>query len=284
MAGVAVVTDSTCDLPHSLVEEIGLRVVPLSVAFGDEVLVAGVTLQTEEFYRRLTESSVMPTTSQPAPVWFDEAFADCVDEGYEAVVALHCSAALSGTVAVARERARHTPLMVEVVDSRLIGGSLGLAALAAHRAAVSGGSVEDVVAAAEGVRAGVTSLVVVDTLEYLRRGGRLSGHQAVLGTALRVKPVLHLTEDGRVEVIQRARTWRKARERLVELAVSSADGGEADVIVVHSLAPGRAAEVRDELRTRLHVRELLEGEIGPVVGSHTGPGAVGVAVARVDRA
>lgn len=281
MRRIAVVTDSTCDLPEQLVDSLGLRVVPLTVAFGNEDFVAGVTLGTAEFFDKLRASGPPPTTSQPTRVWFDEAYADCADDGFDGVVSLHCSAALSGTAAVAREAASTAPLPVEVVDSRLVGGALGLAVLAAHRAAEAGGRGDEVVAAAEQVRAATTSLIVVDTLEFLRRGGRLTGAQALVGTALRVKPVLHLTDDGRIELRERTRTWSRALDRLAALVVDAAQQGLVDVAVVHAVAPERAEQLWDLISPLLRVRHRLDGEIGPVVGAHVGPGAVGVAVARV---
>lgn len=281
MGRVAVVTDSTCDLPYELVESLGLRVVPLTVAFGDDDYIAGVTLRTDEFFEMLLASDTPPTTSQPTQAWFDEAYADCADEGVDAVVSLHCSAALSGTAAVARQAAARAVIPVEVVDSGLVGGALGLAAVAAHRAAQAGGGVDDVVAAAAAVRGAATSLIVVDTLEYLRRGGRLSGAQAVVGTALRVKPVLHITEDGRIELRERTRTWSRALERLTELATRAAAGDRVDIAIVHAVASQRAQQLWERLDPRLDVRYRLDGEIGPVVGAHVGPGAVGVAVVRV---
>lgn len=281
MSRVAVVTDSTCDLPRDLVERLGLRVVPLSVTFGDESFVAGVTLETEEFYARLASAPVPPTTSQPGPAWFDEAYADCLDDGCDRVVSLHCSAALSGTVAAARARAASAPIPVDVVDTRLVGGSLGLVALAAHKVAVAGGSAAEVLAEAERVRRGVCSLIVVDTLDHLRRGGRLSGPQAALGAALRVKPLLRVTEEGGVEVAERIRTWSRALDRVVELAEEAAHGREVDLVVVHGLAPERAADLRSRLVQRLQVRDELEALIGPVVGAHVGPGAVGAAVVPI---
>ncbi len=281
MGGTAVVTDSTCDLPHELVESLGLRVVPLSVSFGTDSFIAGVTLDTPRFYERLTSTERMPTTSQPAPAWFEEAYADAADDGYDAVVSLHCSAALSGTVGLARDRAARAPLPVEVVDSRAVGGALGLAALAAHRCAADGGSVEQVVAAAERVRATGTSLIVVDTLEYLRRGGRVTGAQAAIGGALRVKPLLELTDAGTVEVRERARTWARATSRAGEIVADAAGGAAVDAIVVHALAPERAAQLWAELDARVEVRERLEAPIGPIVGTHVGPGAAGLAVVPV---
>jgi DegV family protein with EDD domain len=284
MGGVAVVTDSTCDLPRELVESLGLRVVPLSVTFDRDSHIAGVTLEHEAFYDRLAESRRLPTTSQPAPAWFEEAYADCVDEGYDAVVSIHCSAALSGTVSLARDRAAHADIPVEVVDARLVGGALGLAALAAHRVAERGGSVAEVVAASQAVTARSTSLIVVDTLENLRRGGRLTGAQAAVGTALRVKPVLQLTEEGRVEVRERVRTWTRALDRVAQLVAEAADGRVVDAVVVHAVAPERAAQLWQRLGSRVTVREGLEALIGPIVGTHVGPGAVGVAVVPVDDA
>jgi DegV family protein with EDD domain len=278
VGGVAVVTDHTCDLPRDLVESIGLRVVPLSVTFGDRSYTTGMDLQAERFYQLLAASTRQPTTSQPAPVWFDEAYADCIDDGYDAIVSVHCSSALSGTVSLARDRAKRAGIPVEVIDSKLVGGSLGLAALAAHRVASDGGTVQEVVAAAERVRATSRSLVLVDTLEHLKRGGRLTGAQAAVGTALKVKPLLHLTPDGRVEVLERTRTWSRALARVTALAAEAAAGREVDVVVVHAVASERAAELWRALEQRISIAERHEALIGPIVGTHVGPGAVGVAI------
>lgn len=277
MGGVAVVTDSTADLPHELVEELGIRVVPLSVAFGTESLISGITIGRAEFYERLSRERELPTTSQPAPAWFEEAYADCVDEGLDAVVSVHCSGELSGTVASAREQGLRADLPVEVIDSRLVGGSLGLAVLAGHRAAQEGGDLAQVRAAVQRVCETVTSLLVVDTLDYLKRGGRLTGAQALVGRALQVKPLLHVT-DGRVEVRDRARTWSRALDRLGAVAEEAAAGRPVDVVVAHAAAPARAAQVWEQLGRRVDVAERLETMIGPVVGTHVGPGAVGLAL------
>lgn len=276
VAPVAVVTDSTADLPREIVESLGLRVVPLSVTFGDVTYISGVTLQTEAFYARLAAAPRMPTTSQPSPAWFDEAYADCADDGHGAIVSIHCSAALSGTVTLARDRAKAAALDVEVVDTGLVGGSLGLAALAAHRVAHAGGSVRQVVAAAHTVRERSIGLLVVDTLDHLRRGGRLTGAQALVGTALKVKPILHLT-DGRVEIREKTRTWTRALDRCVELVADVAGDGAVDVVVVHALAPDRADQLWERLEARVGLGERLQALIGPIVGTHVGPGAIGVA-------
>jgi DegV family protein with EDD domain len=276
MGGVAVVTDSTCDLPRDLVEQLGIRVVPLSVTFGDETLISGISIGHEEFYARLRRTDRLPTTSQPAPAWFEEAYGDCIDDGLDAVVSLHVSSALSGTVELARHRAGKVDIPVEVVDSRMVGGSLGLAVLAAHRVAEAGGTVEEVVAAAERVRDRSQSLLVVDTLDFLRRGGRLTGAQALVGNVLRVKPLLHLTE-GRVEVRERTRTWTRAMDRIVDIVEELAADGPVDVILAHAVAAERAAELWSRLEDRVQMAERLETLIGPIVGTHVGPGAIGLA-------
>ncbi|MFA9446559.1 DegV family protein [Egicoccus sp. AB-alg6-2] len=270
-------TDSTCDLPLELVERLGIRVVPLSVTFGDETLISGVTISHEEFYERLAAEARLPTTSQPAPAWFEEAYGDCLDDDHDAVVSVHVSAALSGTVALARHRGASAGLPVEVLDSRLVGGALGLAALRAHRVATAGGGVTEVVAAAETVRDGALSLLVVDDLAHLKRGGRLTGAQAAVGNVLRVKPVLEVNE-GRVEVRERTRTWQRALDRVADLVVDHAGGRVVDAVVAHAVAPQRAAELWERLDGRLEVAERLETLMGPIVGTHVGPGAVGIAV------
>lgn len=282
MGGVAVVTDSTADLPHDLVEELGIRVVPLSVSFGTESLISGITIGREEFYRRLAQERELPTTSQPAPAWFEEAYADCVDDGLDAVVSVHCSGELSGTVASARAIGLAADLPVEVIDSGLVGGGLGLAVLAGHRVAQAGGNLAEVRDAVQRVCASATSLLVVDTLDYLKRGGRLTGAQALVGRALQVKPLLHV-RDGRVEVRERARTWSRALDRLGAVAAEAAAGSPVEVVVAHAAAPERAAQVWERLEGHVDIAERLETIIGPVVGTHVGPGAVGLALVPVPR-
>ena len=285
MARVAVVTDATCDLPATIVAATGLQVVPLTVTFGEDSLLAGSELTPAAFYARLAGEEVLPTTSQPSPTWFDEAYAACAADGATQVVSIHCSAALSGTVALARDRAAHAAVDVgvdvEVVDSRLVGGALGAAVLAAHRVAAAGGGVGEVVAAARGVMDRSQSLIVVDTLEHLRRGGRLTGAQAAIGTALKVKPILHLTPQGRVEVRERARTWARALERVGALAAATASSRPVDVVVAHAVAPLRVEQLWATVAQHLDVREQWETVIGPVVGAHVGPGAVGLVVVPV---
>lgn len=279
MGRIGVVTDSTADLPAGLADELGLGVVPLVVTFGAESFVSRVTITERTFYDRLAASDELPTTSQPAPPWFEEAYAAAAADSLDAVVSIHLSAALSGTAAVARRVAATAPLPVTVVDSRQVSGGLALIALAAQRRAAAGGSLEEVVAAAEAVRARVRTLVVVDTLEYLAKGGRLSSTRALVGGVLRMKPLLEVA-DGEVVLREKARTWSRALDRLADVVVDHAGGAPADLVVAHAFAPDRAAALHDRLADRLDVRESIDTIVGPVVGTHTGPGAVGIAVAR----
>ena len=276
MSRVAVVTDSTADLPADLAEVLGLRIVPLSVSFGDETFISRITISDRDFYGRLASADELPTTSQPAPAWFEEAYGDAVDDEATAIVSLHVSGALSGTCDLARAIGGDAPVPVEVVDSRQVSGGLALQVLAAHRVALEGGDVPDVVAAAAAVQEATCSFLVVDTLDHLRKGGRLSPAQATVGNVLRVKPVLGVV-DGAVELLERTRTWGRALDRMVELVAASVGPEPAHVVVAHALAPDRAAELRGRLEARLEVAERLDVVMGPVVGTHVGPGAVAVA-------
>jgi DegV family protein with EDD domain len=277
MSRIAVVTDSTADLPTG---DDGPAVVGLSVSFGDQTFVTGESIDAEDFYERLASSDELPVTSQPTPEAFDRTYATLAETGVTGIVSVHCSSALSSTVDAARLAARRAPVQVRVIDSRLVGGLLGLAVRRAMHAAVDGDP-DAVAAAVERVRTRGVGLLVVDTLEYLRRGGRLSGPQAALGTALRVKPLLHVV-DGRVEVRERARTRARALERAIGIVTDLAADGEVDVMVVHAAAPERADDVAARLEDRVRVRDSLRAVIGPIVGAHVGPGAVGIAAVPVD--
>lgn len=282
MATVAVVTDSTADLPADLAEERNIRVVPMSVTFGRDTYISRITISDEDFFDRLATSSVLPTTSQPAPRWFEEAYLDARDDGCAGVVSIHLSGKLSGTVEQARRLAREAPLPVEVVETGHVAGGLALAVLAADRAARAGGSVPDVVRAAQATADAARSWILVDTLDYLRRGGRLTGAKALVGTMLRVKPILSV-DDGVVEVVERARTTTRGVASMAARAARHLDGRPAHAIVSHAVAPERAELVWQALENAgIEVAARLETRVGPVLGTHAGPGTVSVAVAPAD--
>lgn len=280
---VAVVTDSTAYLPAELAERHRITVVPLQVVLGRRSLAEGTEVTSAQVAEAL-RSDVPVTTSRPAPQVFVETYRRLRAEGAAAVVSIHLSGDMSGTVDAARIAAKEVAeegLRVEVVDSRSLGMGLGYAAVTAAEAAAAGEAPDEVSrrGALRAFDAGV--FLFVDTLEYLRRGGRIGAARAWLGSALAVKPVLHLV-DGRLEPLERVRTTERAAARLVEVAVAEAGEKAVDLTVHHLAAAERAERVADQLRERLPAaREITVAEIGAVVGAHVGPGAVGVIVSPV---
>ena len=282
-ADVAVVTDSTAYLPATMAAEAGIRVVPLQVVVGGRSLAEGVEVTSAEVAQALREWQPV-TTSRPSPQTFVETYRELADGGAAGIVSVHLSGDLSGTADAARTAARTVAadgVTVVVVDSRLLAMGLGFAALTAARAAADGADVAEV--ARRTTRAALSTGVwlYVDTLEYLRRGGRIGAAAAWLGSALAVKPLLHLV-DGRLEPLERVRTASRALARLEEITVAEAGSGAVDVAVQHLAAPDRAADLAERLRARIPgVRHFVVDEVGAVVGAHVGPGMLGVVVAPV---
>jgi DegV family protein with EDD domain len=221
------------------------------------------------------------STSRPTPAEFAAVYRDALDRGASAVVSLHLSRELSGTWDSARLAAAEVDSgLIRVVDSRSAAMGLGFAVLAAAQAAAAGGTSEQVYAAAVSTAERTTTLFYVDTLEHLRRGGRIGAAQALLGTALSVKPILHVRE-GRIVPLEKVRTVSKGIARLEALAVAAAGAGPADVAVHHLAAAERAALLAQRLRARLpEARQFYASEVGAVVGAHVGPGVLGVVVVR----
>jgi DegV family protein with EDD domain len=274
---VAIVTDSTAYLPDEAVARFGIDVVPLSVVMGDQVLCEGLEASPADVAHAL-QRRVRVTTSRPNPEAFAAAYRAAAERGAEAVVSLHLSAELSGTYEAAVLAAEDAPLPVRVVDTQMVAMALGYCVLTAAETARAGGTADEVVAAAE-KRAGATSgFFYVDTLEYLRRGGRIGAAQALLGSALAVKPLLHL-EDGRIQPLEKVRTSSRAIARLEEIAIQQAGAADVDVAVHHLAAPERAQALAERLRERIPgLRELTVGEVGAVIGAHVGPGLLAVVV------
>ena len=281
MTRVAVVTDSTADLPADLVAAHGVRIVPLRIAIGAHTAVDGVDIGPDEVVEALRAKRTV-STSRPSPGDFVDAYGEALDAGADRVVSVHLSAELSGTWDSARLAAQEFGYgVVRVVDSRSTSMALGFAVMAAARAAAGGASAGDVQDAAVAAADRTSCLFYVDTLEYLRRGGRIGAAAAMLGTALSVKPLLHV-RDGRIVPLEKVRTSSRALARLVALTVQAAGPDPVDIGVQHLAAKDRADVVAERLREQLpSVRQLITAEVGATVGAHTGPGVVGVAVARL---
>jgi fatty acid kinase fatty acid binding subunit len=278
---VTVVTDSTSYLPRELVEQHGIEVVPLQVVIGGQAHDEGGETSSETVTEAL-RSWTPVTTSRPGPAAFAEAYDRAAERGAAGVVSIHLSSQMSGTVDSAQLAAKEAPLRVEVVDSRSLGMGLGFAVLAGARLAAEGGSVDDVAQLARERAESSAAVFYVDTLEHLRRGGRIGPAAALLGSAFAVKPLLHLV-DGHIEPLEKVRTSAKAIARLEELAVERAvriGAGPVDVAVHHLANPERAAVLAERLRTRLpQLGDLYVSEVGAVVGAHVGPGMLAVVVA-----
>ena len=279
---VALVTDSTAMLPSETARARGVTVVPLQVVVGatsyDEGLDAEATPETiAAALREWTPVS----TSRPTPAHFLEAYRAAQDSGAEEIVSIHLSADMSGTFESAQLAAKELAVPVHVVDTRQLGMATGLAVLAAADVVDAGGSGEAAARAALERALRTTSLFYVDTLEYLRRGGRIGAAAALLGSALAVKPLLQIV-DGRIATREKVRTAARALSRLEELAVSAAGSDQVDVAVAHLANPDRAAALAANLSRRLEEnlgeRELSLGEVGAVIGAHVGPGMVAVVV------
>jgi len=277
---VAIVTDSTASLPDELVASHGIGVVPLHVVLGGHQFSEGVDISTAELaaaLRRLTPVS----TSRPSPQAFLEAYEAAAARGAEAVVSVHISSDMSGTVGSAALAASQSPIPVEVVDSRSVGMAMGYAVLSAALAAQQGLDAKVVAAIASSRARAATVIFYVDTLEHLRRGGRIGAASALLGSALAIKPLLGLS-DGSISPIEKVRTAGRALSRLEELALQAVDAaGRSDVdIAVHHLdSQARAGDLVERLRARVPSwTPVTLFELGAVVGAHVGPGTIAVAV------
>jgi DegV family protein with EDD domain len=277
---VAVVTDSTAYLPQELIDGYGIHVVPLYVVLAGRSGREGMDITPDDVARALSVRGQTVSTSRPTPGDFVAAYRRALADGADQLVSVHLSAELSGTSDAARLAASQVgEHIVSVIDSRSAAMGAGFAVLAAARSAASGADAPEVVRAARETAAATRTLFVVDTLEHLRRGGRIGSATAVLGSALAVKPVLHV-HDGRVVPLEKVRTSTRAMNRLVQRAVEAAGEGPVSIAVHHLAAAERAERLAAELRDRLpQLRELHLSELGAAIGAHVGPGAVGVVVA-----
>lgn len=275
---VAVVTDSTAYLPPGLAERHDIRVVPIHVVVDGVASLDGVDLGATDLVAALGRRATVRTAG-PTPGELAAAYSEVLDGGADAVVSVHLSRALSGTWEAARLAAEQVDAeRIRVVDSRSAGMGLGFAALAAACAATEGADAAAVYKAAEEVAERTRTFFSVDTLEHLRRGGRVSSATALLGTALAVKPLLHVA-DGRIVLLEKVRTATRARARLVELVAEAAGPEPVDIAVHHLGAADRAAELVDRLRDRLPaLGECVVSEVGAAIGAHCGPGTLGAVV------
>lgn len=278
---VQVVTDSVAWLPSSLASDLGIRVVPLHVSFGAEQFTETVDITNHVFYQRLQESRELPKTSQPSAGEFLEAYRQAAAAGAQSIVSIHVSSKLSGTfrsaeMAAAAFAEERPDVPIECIDTLQAATAEGIVAVRAAEAAARGATLEEVVAETRALLPKQRVLVVVETLEYLQKGGRIGRAQALLGGLLRIRPILTLI-DGEVAPKERARTRARAMERLVALAGDYALGRPLGHLgIFHATAPDAAAELSEQFHSQFAVQRLILSELGPVIGTYLGPGALGV--------
>jgi DegV family protein with EDD domain len=271
--GVRVVTDSACDLPDDLIERHGIEVVPLTIRFGTEELVDRKELTTDDFWRRLAGSDVLPETSAPSAGAFEDAFRRLIEDGATGIVCINLSSKLSATMQSAQVAAqaveRECP--VAVVDSLLVSMGLGSLCLTAARCAAEGDSLEAIVDNVTDRRNRSKLYGTLDTLEFLKKGGRVGNARALLGSMLAIKPVVEV-RDGVVEEAGKVRTRSKALRLLVERVK---EGPFENLAVLHGNAPD-LDELLDLLEPLASRDQIVVGQIGPVIGTHAGPRVIGV--------
>ena len=273
----AIVVDGTACLTPELEREFDIRVLPLHVDIGSETFTAGVDLTADEFYRRIAAPGVLTGTSQPNIAECRDVYDKIVAEGTKQLIVLTIATELSGTYSVASTTAQGIlGVTVEVIDTRSLAGGISLIATACGRLRRSGGSFEQAVALAKKLAGKIPIYAVADTLEYLKRSGRVSGAQALFGSMLKMKPILEVA-NGVVHPADRVRTREKAVERMKELVASRVpEGARIHACTLHTNAPERAAGVADWVQQRYHCVEHWIAEAGPVIGARAGPGVVGL--------
>lgn len=284
----AVVTDSTSNLPPDLSEELDIPVIPCTIQWGDESYFDGVTLDADTFYQWLQTRREFPTTSQPSAGAFIDFFQEVAkDKGTNTILGVFVSSELSGTIASAMQARGHLyemqpDLQIEIVDSRSVSMGLGLPVLAAQRAADEGKSVEEAIEIVKRCQKATHVIFAVDTLEFLHRGGRIGGAARLVGSVLNLKPVLALA-DGRIEALEKVRTRAKSLRRVIEIAEERLEGRRPkEASIIQADAHADLDKFRDMVRERLNPEHLYTVTLSPAVGTHGGPGTLGVAFCTED--
>lgn len=279
---IKIVTDSTAYLSKDILTQYDIQVVPLKVLFADRIYKDGIDLTNEEFYDMLSKAERLPTTSQPASGEFEKVYAGLIKQGHE-IISVHISGKLSGTVESARTAARQFPeAKIHVVDS--LSTVFGLATMVMDIAKLAQQQYDSgyILHQLDRMIQNTTVLFVVDTLEYLEKGGRIGAARALLGTLLKIKPILKI-EDGLIVPVSSVRTKRKAIAFMLDQAVELVDHRRAKVAVAHAQVPDEMEELLSMVRARLNAPEgVFVSEVGPVIGAHTGPGVLGLSVCPLE--
>jgi DegV family protein with EDD domain len=277
MTKTAILTDSSAFLPKNLIEEKSIRVIPMTILWGTEAILDVIDITPSQFLDRLAEDPIHPTTTQPNPEDFIAIYEELAAD-HDAIVAPLISSKLSGTVSSAQTALEtFDKVPVRVIDTQSASMGLGFAVLAAAREADKGASLDEIENAARAAAEGSRIIFVVDTLDFLHRGGRIGGAKKLMGSVLNIKPVLHLNE-GSVDALESVRTKSKAVSRMLDLIAEHADGKPVRAAVIHAGSVDEAEAIKTRLDGMLPCEELLVTDLSPAISVHTGPGTVGVAV------
>ncbi|HWQ04237.1 MAG TPA: DegV family protein [Longilinea sp.] len=282
MSKVAIVTDSTACFPQEIIKGYPMFVAPLQVIWDEKTYLDGVDIQPAEFYTRLATAKTMPTTSQTTPGYFAQLYTKLIEQGYD-ILSVHISSRLSGTLdsaIQAREMVKNGKVRISLVDTFGAGMAMGFPALVAARAAMQGATLEECRILAESAVKHSGVFVVVPTLDFLHRGGRIGGAAAFVGSMLNLKPIIKLI-DGKLDSVDKVRTFGKAVERMTELFLKDVDGRlPVRIAIHHANCPDDARALLERVRTHFSVTDVSEAflaDVSPVIGTHTGPGALGIA-------
>jgi len=279
---VAIVTDGTCSLTHAQGEQLGVHIAPIYVILGEKTYRAGIDLDNEEFYRFLSTSKKLPTTAQPTVNDFLDIYHQLAEEAEEIVtivISHHMSATIQ-SAEMAREQFNKVP--VHIIDSESVSLGLGMMAILAARAAEQGQNAQAILELVENLKQKIHVIFTVNTLEYLHKGGRIGGATAFLGTALDIKPILYL-KNGRIEPLEKQRTRKRSISRLVELMEENVGEKPVHVAILHGNVPEESRQLEQSVRSQFNCVELITSDMGPVIGTHAGPGTLGLVFYTLDQ-
>jgi len=278
MSKIAIVTDSTAYLPKAFVDLHNIRVVPLKIHWDDTTFEDGIDINPTEFYDRLATSSTIPTTSQPPIDEFLQIYDELASD-HDGIIVPVISSGISGTVSSAKTAAsKFSKVPVEVIDSLSTAAGLAMVVKAVAQTVSDGTNLTSTKQLAEDVVHKLDLFFAVDTLKYLHKGGRIGGASRYFGAALSIKPILYLDDQGKIDALEKVRTKKKVIERLIELAVVKAAGNPVHVGIMHANALEEAKDIQKQLISQLDCRESGLFEISPVIGTHVGPGTLGIGV------
>ncbi|MFD2116902.1 DegV family protein [Paenibacillus yanchengensis] len=285
MSKVRIVVDSTADMPLEEREQFGITMIPLKIHFGEDTLLDAVTMSTEQFYERLIQSPVLPTTSQPSPIEFTQVYEQILKEDPgAAIISIHLAAVLSGTYqsATIAQSMLEDEADITVIDSKSASYGIGLQVIRAAEMARDGHSKEDILAEIQRLQDGLQLYFLVDTLEYLQKGGRIGKAAALFGSLLNIKPILTLDESGQVMPKEKVRGSKKAMARIVELLKEEFGSDSVHLILAFTKNKEAAVmELGERMKQELNVKKISYTTVGAVIGTHTGPGTSAVFMYRV---